>query len=74
MGLFKNKWLLVAMVGTIAATLPILYIPALQDHFHTYSLDWRDWGIALLAGATLFPVLEVFKAAWSWAEGRRKKS
>ncbi len=49
MGLLKNKWLLVAMVGTMAATLPIIYIPALQEYFHTYSLSWKDWGIAILA-------------------------
>jgi Ca2+-transporting ATPase len=73
MGLFKNRWLLVAMVGTIAATLPIIYIEPLQQHFHTYSLGWKDWGIALLASATLFVAVEVFKRIWSWAEARRNK-
>ncbi len=72
MGLFKNKWLLLAMVGTIAATLPIIYIPPLQQYFHTYSLRWTDWGIAILASATLFVAVEVFKSIWSWAEVRRK--
>jgi Ca2+-transporting ATPase len=72
MGLFKNKWLLVAMMGTIAATLPIVYIPALQQHFHTYSLRWTDWVLAILASATLFLVVEVGKVLWSWAEARRK--
>jgi Ca2+-transporting ATPase len=74
MGLFKNKWLLVATVGTVAATLPVVYIPALQAHFRTYSLAWTDWGIALLGGATLVVVMEAFKAVWSWAETRRNTS
>ncbi len=73
-GLFGNKWLLLAMIGTVVATLPIIYIPALQEHFRTYSLGWSDWGIAILCSATLFVVLDVFKAAWSWAEARRKTS
>jgi len=73
-GLFGNKWLLLAMVGTVVATLPIIYIPALQEHFRTYSLGWKDWGIALLASSTLFVAVEVFKRIWSWAEARGKKS
>ncbi len=72
LGLFKNKWLLVAMVGTIAATMPIIYIPALQEYFHTYSLGWKDWGIAILASSTLFVAVEVFKAIWSLTQARRK--
>ena len=72
MGLFKNKWLLVAMVGTIVATLPIVYIPTLQQHFHTYSLSWEDWVIAIMSSATLFVAVEVFKAIWSWTQARRK--
>ncbi|MDM8000160.1 MAG: cation-translocating P-type ATPase [Dehalococcoidia bacterium] len=72
-GLFKNRWLFLAMVGTIAATLPIVYIPALQDHFRTYSLGWREWAIALLASATLFVVMETFKAVWSRLEERRRR-
>jgi Ca2+-transporting ATPase len=74
MGLFKNKWLLLAMVGTIAATLPIIYIRPLQQYFHTFSLRWTDWGIAILASATLFLAVEVGKVLWSWGEGRRKKA
>jgi len=74
MGLFKNKWLLLAVVGTIAATMPIIYIPALQQYFHTYSLRWTDWGIAILASATLFVAVEVGKVLWSWAVARRMRA
>ncbi len=73
MGLAENKWLLVAMVGTIAATLPLIYVPALQEHFHTYSLRWTDWGIAILASLTLFLAADFYKALWSRAEARRGK-
>jgi Ca2+-transporting ATPase len=74
MGLLENKWLLVAMVGTIAATLPIIYVPALQEYFHTYSLRLTDWGIAILASLTLFLATDVYKVLWSLAEVRRKTS
>jgi hypothetical protein len=33
-----------------------------------------DWGIAILASATLFVALEVGKVLWSWAEARRKRA
>ncbi len=72
MGLLKNKWLLVAMVGTVSATLPIIYVPALQEYFHTYTLSWADWGIAILAGLTLFLATDVYKVLLSRAEVRRK--
>ncbi len=72
MGLLGNRWLLVAMVGTMAATLPVIYVPALQDYFHTYSLGWRDWGIAILASLTLFLATDVYKVLWSRVENRGK--
>ena len=73
MGLLGNRWLLVAMVGTMVATLPVIYVPALQDYFHTYSLGWRDWGIAILASLTLFLATDIYKVMWSLVERRMKE-
>ncbi len=64
LGIFSNKWLILAIIGTMAASLPIIYLPSLQTYFHTYSLSLWDWGITLLAGLTLFIVVEVAKAIW----------
>ncbi len=71
-GLLGNKWLLGAMVGTVAATLPIIYVPVLQTYFHTYRLGWADWGIAILASVTLFLATDIYKILVSRAEVRRK--
>ena len=70
LGIFRNRWLLLAIVVTMAASMPIIYVPSLQTYFHTYSLSLGDWGITLLAGLTLFVVVEVAKAFWKWRERR----
>jgi Ca2+-transporting ATPase len=70
LGIFRNKWLILAIIGTMAASLPIIYLPSLQTYFHTYSLSLWDWGITLLAGLTLFVVVEVAKAIWKRNERR----
>ena len=69
-GLLANKWLLVAIIGTILLSLPLIYVPALQSYFHTYSLSVADWGIVILASSTLFVVAEGGKALWRWRERR----
>ncbi|MBM4443819.1 MAG: cation-translocating P-type ATPase [Chloroflexi bacterium] len=68
-GFFGNKWLLLAIVGTMALSLPIIYVPSLQDYFHTYSLSLADWGIVALASCTLFVAVEGAKLFWKWREG-----
>ncbi len=72
LGPLGNRWRRAAMVGTMAATLPIIYVPALQEYFHTYSLRWTDWGIAILASLTLFLATDVYKVLSSLAAARRK--
>jgi Ca2+-transporting ATPase len=67
-GFFGNKWLLLAIVGTMALSLPIIYMPSLQDYFHTYSLSLADWGVVVLASSTLFVVVEGAKVFWKWRE------
>jgi len=73
-GLLGNKWLLVAIIGTILLSLPLIYVPALQSYFHTYSLSLADWGIVILASGTLFVVAEGGKLFWRWRERRRSSS
>ncbi len=69
-GLFSNKWLLLAILGTIALSLPLIYVPSLQSYFHTFSLSIADWGIVILASCTLFVAVEVVKLFWRWREKR----
>ncbi len=71
-GFFKNKWLNIAIVWEIALLAVIVYTPALQPSFHTFSLGGFDWLLVVLLAATVFPVLELTKAFFRWRE--RKKA
>ncbi|MBU2008994.1 MAG: cation-translocating P-type ATPase [Chloroflexi bacterium] len=60
-GIFSNRWLWWAILVNMVITIPIIYLPALQGPFHTFSLGLRDWGVVLLASFSVFPVLEFLK-------------
>jgi Ca2+-transporting ATPase len=60
-GPFTNKWLIWAILITIAMTIPIFYVPFLQEVFHAYALSLMDWIIAMLAASTIFIVAEIYK-------------
>ena len=60
-GPFKNRWLMGAVAISLGMTLPLLYIPAAREVFHTYPLGLADWGIVIAASATMMGVLELTK-------------
>ncbi len=60
-GLLTNRWLLAAVAWESLLLLLVIYLPFLQGPFDTYSLTLEDWGIAILAASTIFPVLESAK-------------
>jgi Ca2+-transporting ATPase len=60
-GVFSNRWLNLAVLASFGLTLPLLYVPFLQEIFHTYALPWSDWVILILASVTMLVVLEVGK-------------
>jgi Ca2+-transporting ATPase len=60
-GPFANKWLIWAILITIAMTIPIFYVPFLQEVFHAYALGLIDWIIAILSASTIFIVAEIYK-------------
>ncbi len=68
-GVFKNWWLVGAVLVSFLMTLPLLYVPFLQNVFHTYPLSGSDWGIIVAASLTIIPVLELGKLVI-----RRRKS
>jgi len=70
-GFFKNKWLNIAIVWEIALLVVIVYTPALQPSFHTFSLGGFDWLLVVLLAATVFPVLELTKAFFRWRERQK---
>jgi Ca2+-transporting ATPase len=65
-GVFSNRWLNLAVLASFGLTLPLLYVPVLQEVFHTYALPWGDWAILILASVTIVVVLEIGKLIIRW--------
>jgi Ca2+-transporting ATPase len=57
----SNKWLLAAIGWEICLLCLVVYLPALQGPFNTYPLSGHDWGICILAGASIFILVEMVK-------------
>jgi Ca2+-transporting ATPase len=68
-GVFKNKYLWYAILGSFALQLVILYVPGLQSIFGVHTPELIDWGIAALFGAIVFSTIEIGK----WITSRSKK-
>jgi len=60
-GLFSNPALIVAVIGTMAAQLVVIYTPALNDIFQTAPLTAIELGICFGAGAAVFVLIELEK-------------
>lgn len=60
MPLFSNKYLIAAVVSSLALQLVVIYSAWLQPLFGTVALGFADWGmiIALSAGALLVPYVD----------------
>ena len=69
-GFFKNRWLNLAILWEVTLLVLIVYIPFLQQPFHTFSLSIFDWVVVILIAGTIFPVLEMIKAIIRWREKR----
>jgi Ca2+-transporting ATPase len=54
LGFFRNRWLIVSILIAVALQLAVVYIPVMQTAFRTVPLGIDMWGIALLAGISLF--------------------
>ncbi len=62
LGLFRNRWLVMSISAAILLQLAVVYVPFLQVAFTTVPLSIQQWGIALLAGGSLFTIEETRKA------------
>ena len=58
---FANRWLNLAILWELCLLLVVVYLPALQRPFGTFSLTPADWGVIILASGSIFPVLELAK-------------
>ena len=61
LGVFRNRWLLLSISIAIMLQLAVIYVPFLQVAFGTVPLGIDKWGIALLAGGSLFAIEETRK-------------
>jgi len=64
---FANKWLNMAVVWELLPLAAVLYLPALQEPFSTFSLAHADWAVVILPSLTVFPFMELSK----WMVRRR---
>jgi Ca2+-transporting ATPase len=64
-GFFGNMWLVLAVVVSFLITLAIIYLPFLQEPFHTYPMTLSDWAIPAVAGISILIVVEIAKLIMS---------
>jgi P-type Ca2+ transporter type 2C len=60
-GIWTNKWLLLAIVWEIVLLAIIVYVPALQGPFKTHSLTLEDWVVAVASSSSIFVLFELVK-------------
>jgi len=61
LGFLRNRWLVASISVAILLQLAVVYVPFLQVAFHTVPLGIDKWGIAVLAGGSLFIIEETRK-------------
>ncbi|MCK5345786.1 MAG: HAD-IC family P-type ATPase, partial [Candidatus Heimdallarchaeota archaeon] len=57
----KNKWLLYAIIGSILASLAIIYVPFLNGVFETVPLDMADWVNVIAVSTIVLFIVEFLK-------------
>jgi len=60
-GLFDNKWLIAAVVLSLATHVLVIYLPVLQAAFHTVPLAAFDWAVAIGVASLLLFGMEAVK-------------
>jgi Ca2+-transporting ATPase len=73
-GIFKNKWLNIAVGSQVLLMFAIFYVPFFQPLFHTVALDAQELIVVLLVSASVFPVIEVAKAIFRRMEKKELAS
>ena len=64
-GPFTNRWLLLAIGWECVMLSLVIYLPLLQEPFHTYALSVQDWSIAILSALSIFVMAELYKFVMS---------
>ncbi|MEW5718909.1 MAG: HAD-IC family P-type ATPase, partial [Chloroflexota bacterium] len=73
-GLFSNKWMVMATTASMALLLAVIYVPFLQPFFGTYALGLNDW-LTMLPFFFIAPVVaELVKVYLRWEKNRKEKT
>ncbi len=67
-GIFKNKWLNIAVGSQVLLMIAIFYVPFFQPLFNTVALDFEELVAVILVSASVFPVIEATKAFFRWRD------
>jgi magnesium-transporting ATPase (P-type) len=60
-GPFKNKFLWIAVLSSLALQIVVLYTSAIQVLFDVHAPEFIDWAIAVLYAGIVFATIEVGK-------------
>jgi Ca2+-transporting ATPase len=60
-GIFANRFLVVAALISLAMTVAVVEYEPLARLFHTVPLVWQDWSLVIGLSLTLIPVVELTK-------------
>jgi Ca2+-transporting ATPase len=60
----RNRWLLLAVAGSLALQGAVIYVPALQPAFGTVALGAADWVLCIATSFTLVLTREALKTWW----------
>jgi len=61
LGVWRNRWLVIAISIAIILQMAVIYAPPLQLAFHTIPLDIGQWGIVFIGPLFLFAIEECRK-------------
>jgi Ca2+-transporting ATPase len=60
-GLFRNRWLWLAVAGSLALQVAVIYMPPLQQAFSTVSLTAKDWLFCTGVASSVLWLVEIRK-------------
>ena len=60
-GMFKNKYLIAAIVISVLAQIPILYVEPLQKAFGVVKPSMLDWMLSIIVAVMVFIIVELLK-------------
>jgi len=60
--LFTNRWLWLAVGGSVVMQVLVVYVPFLQRAFGTTALNGRDWGVCVAVASSVLWLREASKA------------